>query len=184
MENQHPEALILVNDRPSAIGDDLYQWALDAEDMIRRLHARVEELEKDLGNAKRLASKIWDKHPEARETIEEGTGAWMVFGQDVETSVSAQRVTQGKDHTEQQVRELLATGSQPQADALDTERLNWLIEQGCSNGVGVVYENVFGAFWAVWIAGDDVSKDKHQADRYPTARDAIDAAIAAAKESR
>ena len=59
MENQHPEALILVNDRPSAIGDDLYQWALDAEDMIRRLHARVEELEKDQGNAKRLASKIW-----------------------------------------------------------------------------------------------------------------------------
>ena len=97
MENQHPEALILVNDRPSAIGDDLYQWALDAEDMIRRLHARVEELEKDLGNAKRLASKIWDKHPEARETIEEGTGAWLVFGQDVETGgVSAQRVTQGR----------------------------------------------------------------------------------------
>ena len=71
---------------------------------------------------------------------------------------------------------------QPQADALDTERLNWLIEQGCSNGV--VYENVFGAFWMVWLDGDDVSKDKHQADRYPTARDAIDAAIAAAKESR
>ena len=45
MENQHPEALILVNDRPSAIGDDLYQWALDAEDMIRRLHARNQELE-------------------------------------------------------------------------------------------------------------------------------------------
>ena len=45
MENQHPEALILVNDRPSAIGDGLYQWALDAEDMIRRLHARVADLE-------------------------------------------------------------------------------------------------------------------------------------------
>lgn len=45
MENQQPEALILANDRPSSTGDDLYQWALDAEDMIRRLHARVEELE-------------------------------------------------------------------------------------------------------------------------------------------
>ena len=45
MENQHPEALILANDRPSAIGDDLYQWALDAEDMILSLHARVEQLE-------------------------------------------------------------------------------------------------------------------------------------------
>ena len=96
MENRHPEALILVNDRPSAIGDDLYQWALDAEDMIRRLHARVEELEKDRGNAKRLVSKIWNQHPEARDTIEKATGAWLVFGQDVETSVSAQRVTQAE----------------------------------------------------------------------------------------
>ena len=101
-KQQQPEALILANDRPSAIGDDLYQWALDAEDMIRRLHTRVEELEKDRGNAKRLASKIWDKHPEARGTIEEGTGAWLVFGQDVETSgVSAQRVTQTADHIAQ-----------------------------------------------------------------------------------
>ena len=45
MENQQPEALILANDRPSAIGDDLYQWALDAEGMIRRQHARIAELE-------------------------------------------------------------------------------------------------------------------------------------------
>ena len=45
MENQQPEALILANDRPSSTGDDLYQWALDAEDMIRRLHAHVEQLE-------------------------------------------------------------------------------------------------------------------------------------------
>ena len=95
MENQRPEALILATDRPSAIGDDLYQWALDAEDMIRRLHARVEELEKDRGNAKRLVSKIWNQLPEARDTIEKATGAWLVFGQDVETGgASAQRVTQ------------------------------------------------------------------------------------------
>ena len=44
-KQQQPEALILANDRPSASGDDLYQWALDAEDMIRRLHARIAELE-------------------------------------------------------------------------------------------------------------------------------------------
>ena len=186
MENQQPEALVLASlfERcVIAFGETETSSRAIAAKELRRLHTRVEELEKDLGNAKRLASKIWDKHPEARGTIEEGTGAWLVFGQVVETSgVSAQRVTPGKDHTEQQVRELLATGSQPQADALDTERLNWLIEQGCSNGV--VYENVFGAFWMVWLDGDDVSKDKHQADRYPTARDAIDAAIAAAKESR
>ena len=52
---------------------------------LETLHARNQELKKDLGNAKRLVSKIWDKHPEARGTIEEGTGAWLVFGQDVKT---------------------------------------------------------------------------------------------------
>ncbi len=84
-QNYKPEALQrlalkLANDRPSAIGDDLYQWALDAEDVILLLHSHVEELEKDLENAKRLVSKIWNKHPEARWTIEEGGGYWMVFG--------------------------------------------------------------------------------------------------------
>ena len=96
-QNQRPEALILADDRPSAIGDGLYQWALDAEDMIRRLHYRVEGLEKDRGNAKCLVSKIWNQHPEARDTIEKATGAWLVFGHDVETDgVSAQRVTQSQ----------------------------------------------------------------------------------------
>lgn len=52
----------------------------EVEATLRRLHARVEDLEKDLGNAKRLASKIWAKHPEARDTIEKATGAWLVFG--------------------------------------------------------------------------------------------------------
>ena len=61
---------------------------------LEELRARVQELEKDLNGAKRLVSKIWNQHPEAREDIEKGTGVWMVFGQDVETSVSAQRVTQ------------------------------------------------------------------------------------------
>ena len=39
------EELIFADDRPTLGGDDLYQWAVDAEDMIRRLHARVQELE-------------------------------------------------------------------------------------------------------------------------------------------
>ncbi len=47
-QNHKPEALILANDRPSAGGDDLYQWALDAEGMIRRLQARVEDLEDNI----------------------------------------------------------------------------------------------------------------------------------------
>ena len=42
---QQPEALVFANDRPSAIGDDLYQWAIDAEDLIRSQHARIAELE-------------------------------------------------------------------------------------------------------------------------------------------
>ena len=69
---------------------------------------------------------------------------------------------------------------QPQADALDTERLDWLIEQGRYNGV--VYEGLGKSFWMVWLDGYDAHKDEHQIGRYPTAREAIDAAIAAAKE--
>ena len=68
---------------------------------------------------------------------------------------------------------------QPQADALDTERLDWLIEQGCSNGV--VHEGLDKIFWMVWLDGHDAHKDKYQIGRYHTAREAIDAAIAAEK---
>lgn len=39
------EELIFADDRPTLGGDDLCQWSVDAEDMIRRLHARVQELE-------------------------------------------------------------------------------------------------------------------------------------------
>ena len=45
------EELIFADDRPSLGGDDLYQWAVDAEDMIRRLHARVQELEATVNNS-------------------------------------------------------------------------------------------------------------------------------------
>lgn len=61
---------------------------------------------------------VWNQHPEARDTIEKATGAWLVFGQDVETGgVSAQRVTQGKDHIEQPLEMLAAPGvlSEPNA---------------------------------------------------------------------
>ena len=70
---------------------------------------------------------------------------------------------------------------QPQADALDTERLDWLIEQGCSNGVVYEFDK---SFWMVWLDGHDAHKDEHQIGRYHTAREAIDAAIAAAKENK
>jgi hypothetical protein len=49
MSTEHqPEALIFANDRPSAIDDDLYQWAIDAEDLIRHQHTRIAELEAQL----------------------------------------------------------------------------------------------------------------------------------------
>ena len=34
-----PDALRLAEDRPTSLNDDLYQWAIDAEDTLRRLHA-------------------------------------------------------------------------------------------------------------------------------------------------
>lgn len=39
-----PEALIFADDRPTSVCDDLYQWASDAEDLIRRMHAENEDL--------------------------------------------------------------------------------------------------------------------------------------------
>ena len=66
--------------------------------------------------------------------------------------------------------------------ALDAERLDWLIGQGCHHGV--VYEGLDKSFWIVWLDGHDAHKDKHQISRYHTAREAIDAAIAAAKENK
>ena len=47
-DTQQPEALVFANDRPSAIDDDLYQWAIDAEDLIRHQHARIADLEAQL----------------------------------------------------------------------------------------------------------------------------------------
>ena len=45
MSTQQPEALVFADDRPYSIGDDLLQWAIDAEELIRRQHARIAELE-------------------------------------------------------------------------------------------------------------------------------------------
>ena len=45
---QQPEALVFADDRPTSTSDDLYQWAIDAEDLIRAQHARIEELEAQL----------------------------------------------------------------------------------------------------------------------------------------
>lgn len=42
---QQPEASIFVDDRPASLDDDLYQWAVDADDLIRRQHALISRLE-------------------------------------------------------------------------------------------------------------------------------------------
>jgi hypothetical protein len=56
-----PEALQLADDRPTSLGDDLYQWAIDAEGELRRLHESNTKL---LGALKEIAyrlegSRIW-----------------------------------------------------------------------------------------------------------------------------
>lgn len=43
MTDKH-EALIFADDRLRSHGDDIYEWAIDAEDWIRRLHAELETL--------------------------------------------------------------------------------------------------------------------------------------------
>ena len=45
------EALIFANDRPTSLDDDLYQWSIDAEDLIREQHDRIAELEAQLAAA-------------------------------------------------------------------------------------------------------------------------------------
>lgn len=39
------ETQIFADDRPTSLNDDLYQWAVDAEDMLRQQHTRILELE-------------------------------------------------------------------------------------------------------------------------------------------
>lgn len=62
-QGQQHEALVFANDRPSSICDDLYQWAVDAEDLIRTQHARIAELEGQLeaigaGGVERLRASV------------------------------------------------------------------------------------------------------------------------------
>ena len=45
---QQPETLVFADNRPTSKSDDLYQWAIDAEDLIRAQHARIAELEAQL----------------------------------------------------------------------------------------------------------------------------------------
>lgn len=41
---EKPEVIQFADDRPMSLDDDLYQWAIDAESLIRDLQSRLEEL--------------------------------------------------------------------------------------------------------------------------------------------
>ena len=51
MTDKH-EALIFADDRRTSSGDDLYEWAIDAEDWIRRLHAENTTLQQGYAAAR------------------------------------------------------------------------------------------------------------------------------------
>ena len=205
--NSEVDAAIVMLDRIDCSPEDDSRVD-EVEATLRRLHARVQELEKDLNGAKRLVSKIWNQHPEAREDIEEGTGVWMVFGQDVETSVSAQRITQASDHFAQDSKMVAAQepfgyfkaepfgwrdcaetdegaialyeAPQPQADALDAERYRWLRDPAIDPGL--VIDKVVGE-----TPLDEFGCGGYKHYEYRAGEeldDAIDAAIAAAKENK
>ena len=77
MTNKKHEALIFANDRPSEIGDDLYQWASDAEDMIRRLHARIVELEKENSYLNDACAEL-EAHIVATRPTQQGLDAQII----------------------------------------------------------------------------------------------------------
>lgn len=41
------ESLVFADDRPSSLDDTLYQWAVDAEDMIREMQKHIDDLNKE-----------------------------------------------------------------------------------------------------------------------------------------
>lgn len=56
--NEKPEALQFADDRPSSWNvDDLYQWATDAEELIRSMQARITEMEKENASLKQDAER-------------------------------------------------------------------------------------------------------------------------------
>ena len=43
-----PEALVFADDRPTSTSEELFQWAIDAEDLIRDQQAHITELRAEL----------------------------------------------------------------------------------------------------------------------------------------
>lgn len=65
------EALVLANDRPAANSDDLHQWAIDAEDMIRRQRVHIIDLEYEAQNNARIIGASAEKELALRAQVQE-----------------------------------------------------------------------------------------------------------------
>lgn len=55
---QKPEALVFADDRPTSIEDGLYQWAVDAEGLIRAQQAHIAKLEAQLAATQPAAQEM------------------------------------------------------------------------------------------------------------------------------
>ena len=72
------EALQFANDRPMSGGDDLYQWAVDAENLIRKLAAERNEADRRAGASERELASVrsdLDTMRRVREKMKEQWGA-------------------------------------------------------------------------------------------------------------
>lgn len=52
-----PESLVFADDRPSSLDDTLYQWATDAEEMIREMQKHIDDLNKENSSLKKDAAR-------------------------------------------------------------------------------------------------------------------------------
>ena len=230
MENQQPEALVLASlfERcVIAFGETETSSRAIAAKELRRLHARVQELEAMLDavgaggvSAQRITQQSPKDHiqrkPEPfgyfkaepfgwRDCAETDDGAIALYDAPQPPVPSGMRLVnagalqmvinalrrdaeEGKAARGEMADELLATGGQPQADAGDAGRyLDYLIHNQARvlNNLDE-YEgdedDVDCGYWLEWT--DDKSQVWVQIGIFKTPRDAIEAAIAAAKESR
>ena len=52
------EALIFADDRPMSTSDDLYQWATDAETLIRQQHASLADAQAEIARLRGALEEI------------------------------------------------------------------------------------------------------------------------------
>lgn len=52
------EALIFADDRPTSLSDDLYQWSIDAEALIRQQHASLADAQAEIARLRAALEEI------------------------------------------------------------------------------------------------------------------------------